>query len=422
MKKTCPRALSISVVLGSKSRFKQAFSLMEMMVVLLIISIIAAATAPMVSKKMSGSIGTGESPWVYTNTQGSIAYNLTNNDNMTAIIGGTRVAGLPNGVVPRLYVSGDGGPHPAIVFGNGNNAVGDISLDEFGNVLIGRGDGVILRAFGQRNVAIGYVENPITGHDNCFIGYTDGTLTGSNNVFITDIVSGYNGSNSVVLGYHSDAAGALGGNVVAVGEGASASANNTVAVGQSSIASAVNAVGVGRHSSASSASAVAVGVASNASAENAVALGSNATASRTGAIAIGTTNVGGATGDNSIAIGGGTTARGIRSVAIGTRFNANFPNEATSTDTIAIGQARATAEGATAIGQNVQATGLRSVAIGRNCRALHNDSIIISAHAGGAGIQRNDTTGPHQVVLGTREDTVYSRKPCSQWCNGVRLA
>ena len=46
-------------------RTKNGFSLMEMMVVLLIMSIIAAATAPIVSREMTRSSGTGASPWVH---------------------------------------------------------------------------------------------------------------------------------------------------------------------------------------------------------------------------------------------------------------------------------------------------------------------------------------------------------------------
>ena len=67
---------------------KSAFSLMEMMIVLLIISIIAAATAPMVSKKMAANVGSGDSPWVFSNTAGSISYNL-NGGNVSAIVGAT---------------------------------------------------------------------------------------------------------------------------------------------------------------------------------------------------------------------------------------------------------------------------------------------------------------------------------------------
>lgn len=395
MKKTCPSALSISVVLGSKSRFKQAFSLMEMMIVLLIISIIAAATAPMVSKKMSGSIGTGESPWVYTNTQGSIAYNLARNDNMAAIIGNTRV---PNGINTRMHIDVASGVNSrAISFGDGNNYLASLWVDENGAIGISNEN---LPTYDD-TVALG-MRQQINAEQNVVIG-NDATAN-FNSVSVGFGAQAINGQYNVAVG---QGATASADNTVAVGDHSTASAAGAVAVGQSSTASASNAVGVGRNSSASVNNAVAVGVASNASAVNAVALGSNATASESGAIAIGTTNVGGATGENSIAIGGGTTASGTRSVAIGTRFNANFPNEATATDTIAIGQARAIAEGATAIGQNAQAIGLRSVAIGRNCRALHNDSIIISAHAGGAGIQRNDTTGPNQVVLGTSADTVY---------------
>ena len=61
------------------------FSLMEMMVVLLIVSIVAAASAPMISKKVVGS-AENDSPWVWTGLNNNIAYNLDTSDS-SAIIG-----------------------------------------------------------------------------------------------------------------------------------------------------------------------------------------------------------------------------------------------------------------------------------------------------------------------------------------------
>ena len=60
----------------SRTRIKSAFSLMEMMVVMLIVAVVAAATAPMISKKMTDDAASNDSPWVWTGTTNSIAYNL----------------------------------------------------------------------------------------------------------------------------------------------------------------------------------------------------------------------------------------------------------------------------------------------------------------------------------------------------------
>ena len=70
-----------------RAKILRGFSLMEMMVVLLIVAIIAAASAPMVTKKLSRNAGTGDSPWVFTGLNNSIAYNMNGNNNSAVIIG-----------------------------------------------------------------------------------------------------------------------------------------------------------------------------------------------------------------------------------------------------------------------------------------------------------------------------------------------
>ena len=91
---------------------------MEMMVVLLITSIIAAATAPMVTKKMMRGSGSGDSPWVFTGERDNLAYNMRGSDNATVVIGR---AALPHAFEDktRLFIdSGDDASH--IAFGNGD--------------------------------------------------------------------------------------------------------------------------------------------------------------------------------------------------------------------------------------------------------------------------------------------------------------
>ena len=69
---------------------KRAFSLMEMMVVLLITAIVAAASAPMINKKLMHNQAEGTSPWIYTGIDNAIAYNIKNNSAMIASIGDVR--------------------------------------------------------------------------------------------------------------------------------------------------------------------------------------------------------------------------------------------------------------------------------------------------------------------------------------------
>lgn len=100
---------------------------MEMMVVLLIVAILAAATAPMVTKKMARNAGSGDSPWVYTGLNNSIAFNMNRNDNSPVIIGASSLpASLESPT--RLFIdSGDNASH--IAFGNGNTTPIGITAD-----------------------------------------------------------------------------------------------------------------------------------------------------------------------------------------------------------------------------------------------------------------------------------------------------
>ena len=69
---------------------RNAFSLMEMMVVLLITSIVAAASAPMINKKLvQGAASSNASPWVRTNQSGAIAYSFDASPGEVAMIGTT---------------------------------------------------------------------------------------------------------------------------------------------------------------------------------------------------------------------------------------------------------------------------------------------------------------------------------------------
>ena len=90
------------------------FSLMETMIVLLIVSVIAAASAPMINKKMV-SAASDKSPWVWVGGK-NIAYNLKN-EPLTASIGA-----ISPGTGARFHISTQGEqPQMSLGYGNSNN-------------------------------------------------------------------------------------------------------------------------------------------------------------------------------------------------------------------------------------------------------------------------------------------------------------
>ena len=269
-----------------KKNFHCAFSLMEMMVVLLIVAIVAAATAPMVTKKMARNVGSGDSPWVFTGLNNNIAYNMSGNDNTTAMIG---AASLPSGwnQHTRLFIdSGDNASH--IAFGNGNATPLLLTVD------------------------------PEKGR----IGFSNATIP----------------ENSVAFG---TAQTLSGGHSVAIGYGTNASVN-AIAVGETSKASDASAIAIGRSSESSHTCSIAIGAEAKATAESSIAMGWSSEANHTGSIAIGKKTK--ASGIRSVAIGEGTdssltSASHECSVAIGSGARTSADHQivlGTESDTVYI--------------------------------------------------------------------------------------
>ena len=180
------------------------FSLMEMMTVLLIVSIVAAATAPMINKKMmasrnieAGAGGGGDCHWELLNN-GSIAFN-TDNDTKSVVIGTNQVQGEN----PKLQITTDEeGNAPHIIF---------------------------QRQKGNADLALRY--RPMT------LGLTTGSV--SNNSVAIGIATSTNKECSVAIGTRSkeDSQGKTlateaGYNSLAIGLGAQASSNDSIAIGK----------------------------------------------------------------------------------------------------------------------------------------------------------------------------------------------
>lgn len=245
---------------------------MEMMVVLLIVAIIAAASAPMVSKNLSRSAGNGDSPWVFTGTSNSVAYNMNGDTNSSAIIGATKV---PDGVTkPKLYIESKSG-EPQLGFGRN-----------------GRSE-VISFTFDTEDQKVGFTNaNPLP-KQGVFIGTNQAGNDSTQQVSIGTNTTG--NTQSVVVG---NGATATGGNAVAIGSNdATASSNGTVikttanisgvAVGSGAEATGAlsdstigNGIGTGR--------ATAVGYYAKATHYNSTAIGAGATSTKPSQIVLGT--------------------------------------------------------------------------------------------------------------------------------------
>ena len=265
--------------------FQNAFSLMEMMVVLLIVAIIAAATAPMVTKKMARNVGSGDSPWVFTGLNNNIAYNMSGAD-ASAIIGATNYSSTGNQPkYPRLVLAANGPDHPALVFAGADGAYGgQINMDPDHSIVTMNDQTV-----GKNSVAFGY-----------------GQSIGERNVGVVAIGSGVT----------------CGSEAVAIGHGANANGEQIVAIG--------SGVTCGYE-------AVAVGHGANAKGDQTVAIGTRASATDLGSIAIGVDA--NSTGCQSIAIGDGATSTGYCSIAIGHGTNVTANNQivlGTANDTVYI--------------------------------------------------------------------------------------
>ncbi len=310
-----------------REQFKQGFSLMEMMVVLLIIAIIAAATAPMVSKKMARNAGSGDSPWVFTGLNNSIAYNM-NGSNASALIGTSRYNRGDNGPqYPRLVLaSGDDGHHPAFAFADANgNFSGQMNMNQTSGIVT-----LNNAAVGNNSTAIGMgqtIEDSPSGI--VAIGQGLSVASGSDDAIAIGKGVAVNGINAIAIGNNDSNT---------TSDTTQATAKNTIAIGQS---------------------AQATGAASG----EAIAIGYKAKALHYGTIAIGfefeSNNPGlEASGTHSIAIGGDTKALDTETVAVGYRATADAPSSI-------------------AIGNFAEATGVSSVAIGNDAKATTDSTIVL---------------------------------------------
>ncbi len=419
----------------SKFRFKHfGFTLAEMMVVMLILSIIMAAMAPVMTtrNKLDQS-----SPWVWAENGSDAYYGL--GDAQVAMIGQQEAQDTDTN--SRLVISTGLEKHH-ILFKTDNTVSGRLELSNHSVKLGEAANGAQAESansvmignqalgYGEDSVAIGTASRANTYStavgdsseaSNSSTAYGYGTkATGTSSVSL-GYQSEANASNSLAIGFNSDATAndttAIGSNITVNGAGsivigssnASSTFNNSNVIGiGNEVSPGANSVAIGGSRTASGQFGVAVGNEAQAG-ENGVAIGAFIRSGKNG-IAIGTTGSGsGANGENSIAIGNEPNATALDAIAIGNGVQASGGNSiaigsvetahtttasgvaavaigdgaySTAYATIALGYStEATTYGATALGADSIASGRSSIALGNKAIAKGENNVAIGINA-----------------------------------------
>lgn len=408
-------------MLKNKHKFN-AFTLAEMMVVMLIMSIVLAAMAPVMTTKNKVD---NSSPWKYSPNNSSDAY-FGQGASMRAMIGQLNGEDTDNG---KLIINNLGSSFSHILFKNGNTILGDLYMSG-NNLILGQRNGSST-SLGQNNINIGpnnWPSTDITGQSNIIIGDNAMThlSTGSNNIGLgTTLTALTTGTGNVTIGDNSLISVTTGDGNIGLGNEANpaiTTASKTIAIGTNSVASSNGAIAIGSNLTSSEAHGAALDAA-QARVSYSIAIGNNATSGA---------NSGG--GQNSIAIGyqakaNSTSDSGTSGIAIGAYSNAGdhsvalgtsaLNSNTTGSDNIAVGtsalKSNTTGPGNIAIGENTLYSNTRgddNIAIGRN--ALYqsdtgggNIAIGYQAMYHQNDINTGNTAVGYQAMVGTNSASNY---------------
>ena len=383
-----------------------AFTLAEMMVVMLIMSIVLAAMAPVMTTKNKVD---NSSPWRYSPNNSSDAY-FGQGASMRAMIGQLNGEDTDNG---KLIINNLGSSFSHILFKNGNTILGDLYMSG-NNLILGHRNGSST-SLGQNNINIGpnnWPSTDITGQSNIIIGDNAMThlSTGSNNIGLgTTLTALTTGTGNVTIGDNSLIGVTTGSGNIGLGNGANpaiTTASKTIAIGANSVAGSLGAIAIGssiesgegtetngatarggfsiaigngaisNYDNSVNGLSIAIGHDAKANSEDdsvnaAIAIGYGADSNSASTIAIGTTAS--ATGGSAVAIGTDARATGGRSIAIGpSNGRWDGDNE---------GSTMAAGENSIALGIGAYSVGTAGIAIGNNSYSPSNYGIAIGYNA-----------------------------------------
>jgi Tfp pilus assembly protein PilE len=275
-----------------------AFTLAEMMVVLLIVSVVLACLAPAMTTKIKAdqnNVQTSPWKWVATGSNGypNDAYFGQGNAQI-AHIGQIERADSDN----AKFVINNTSFDDAILFKNGANALGRIRFQNDGLLF-----GSSANTLGQGSVSVG---RGITSTSNSVV--VGNNSTGGNNGAVLGNNSTTN-ENAIVVGNDSTASPSA----IIIGNSAHAF-DSSIVIGNNINNVNENSISIGNGSSVNDVGGIAIG--EDSIAENlSVAIGSGAEAQDSDAVAIG--SVAKANSSNGIAIGNGARSLGDDNIAIG---------------------------------------------------------------------------------------------------------
>ena len=376
------------------------FTLAEMMVVMLILSIIMAAMAPVMTtrNKLDQS-----APWSWA-TNGSDAY-YGLGDAQVAMIGQEEVKPTDDGA--RFIINSPSSLNH-ILFKNGDTTNGRLNMSNsnvfLGSTATGQTIGSYSTGLG-RNIGPSGISSVSVGYNSSANGRSSVSVGHANKSTVDyTLASGYS---NTVSGLYS----------IGLGIGNTVSGQDSIVLGRSNTVNGQDSIILGRNNEVNSNNSIGIGT-NISPGQSGIAIGnsSGAASDTEGAIAIGNGAKG--TSDYSIALGSNAKASNtgfhIASIAIG--------RNALSTGNISI--AIGSADNSTSSDYYTASTGFQSIAIGANAKASSFGGISIGSNAclyskGQANVTCiGDNSGPsigdtklinqsHIMFLGKESTTVY---------------
>ena len=403
--------------LSTARRAFSAFTLAEMMVVMLIMSIILAAMAPVMTTRSKAD---SSSPWRYSPENLSDAY-FGAGDSQIAMIGqpnkletddAARLILTTSSSLPiHLSFKRDNTTVGRLQFVDTNLVLGSGSMDHLNgggnNISIGPNNLTQVTSGGS-NIAIGdnAMLSTTSGGNNIGIGTTlTGNIDGSNNVAVgDDSLTRANSSWNTVVGRNAYQLGTGGSNTIIGGDAMSeGSGQNNVAVGTNALwyGNGDGNVAIGANSNYKNqtltnfTNSTAVGFSSYAIGTGSVALGASSNANGTDSVAVGNTAL--ANEDSSLSFGSGAEANGAYSIAIGASSSTGniyypiaigYDAYAQANSSLALGvSAKSNAYESISLGKeaNVDSNAHGAVAIGNKASSSVQSAVVIGENASSSG-------------------------------------
>lgn len=347
-------------------RIYKGFSLAELMIVMLILTIILAATMPILSKrakvKAAATGGGGSSLWQKISASSDDIYYGASPANNNRVAIGTNTFGSTDA---RLVLNTSGNSQKHIVFKQAGSEIGNLNVVSQGDIVLGNNSnpvgGVAIGSYVNNRAAADADGDTGYGTDNIVIGWTA----------MTNQHSGYEPSKDTIIGARAET---LAHGSIAIGHHAFAGGGHD---GTNQWAGAT-AIGGGAKGQGS----VALGSAYNYY-DYSISIGDNVfvgdTTDSTGSIAIGAADIydtsGGRSspvinGQYSIAIGSNTAITMNYSTAIGYRAKCNGSS---TQNALAIGrEAVATANNSSAIGYKASNSTANTIVLGSSSNTKIN--------------------------------------------------